>query len=257
MEGNDRANVSAPGRPLANERHETFAVALAESGNQQASYSLAYPEASPEGARAHGSRLAHRPEVLDRVLALRRAKYGAAAAELDDLHGLIAQLALARRDVALDEHGRPCPLHEQPEHVRLALDGVEYKKDGTIKLTFAPITALLKMEAQLRGLLVKRHQHAVGVQHFAPPSHYSEDTKREVARALLARSLPEDAPDYIPWFVRVWKRKWLGVDPDTPPIDPCPADAPPGMFEYVYAECGFAPPTVIEGEVADGNDDLV
>ncbi len=93
-----------PAQPLANPRHEAFALALAETGNQSEAYRRAYPQSrrwTEAGLHPQASRLARK--VSARVEAIRDASRSERVADLEEAKALVTAFL---RDPALSVRER-------------------------------------------------------------------------------------------------------------------------------------------------------
>lgn len=171
---------------LPNDRHEQFAVILARTGNAAHAYRIVYPDAGDGTVRTNSHRLAHRPDVQRRVAELREQQRRALLEKTADLDALVSNLALGKGAELVDEDGRPVPIERLPEHVKLAISGLEIEtttddegeRVTKYKLKFPDPLAAARLLAQLRGALIDRKDITSGGQSLAP-----EPTDADLERA--------------------------------------------------------------------------
>lgn len=127
---------------LRNERHETFAQALAQGKTQAEAFRLAYPRSKnwkPDAVWSKASTLAKRPEVQARAEYLReRAKERAAKVRAETEERVVESVLYTLADA----------MREAEEALRIAR---ERQHAGWI-------AQAVKLRAQLMGLLVERRE---------------------------------------------------------------------------------------------------
>jgi Terminase small subunit len=193
--------------PCVRDTHEVFAQALARHGNKLAAYREAFPEAAPSTASVEAYRLANHKDVARRVHELQKARRAALLAETAELEAVVSNLCHGKATKLVDEQGQLIPFHLLPTEVQAAIRGLKLKVsrdgDGNItteyEVTFPDPLAALRLLAQLRGVLVERHDHMSAGKPLQPaldPASLPQ-TDAELRRQLITPTKYEDIADLL------------------------------------------------------------
>lgn len=189
-----------------------FAQELAIHGNCSAAYRRTYPVASDATVKSNASVLAKKPDVARRIAELQKARREQLLRDTEDLELLVGNMALGKGAQLIDENGKPVPIHELPEEVKVAIAGldVELDDEGKVrkyKIKFPDPLAAARLLAQLRGQLIERKDLTSGGKSLEPiitPDALTPEQQRELNRRLYGREViegeladPDDVSDLL------------------------------------------------------------